>query len=171
MTTTSWVDLVLGREDGSKQAEAGECVASDPGIDGFDDQRKPMRERRLESKDYRTKKRRKSLQIGFVQAKRADRWAVRRHQDWLMYAIYEHLFDTARFRGRYRGTALLFLWEIAEDLNVNVATVSRKLRKLEKLDFIQFGRSKSDCFPNTFYISSYDVNPESTDNIPHGGQK
>jgi hypothetical protein len=171
MTTTSWIDLALGREGGSKQAEVGECVASDPGIDRFDDPRKPMRERRSESKDQRTKKRRKSLQIGVVQAKRADRWAVRRHQDWLMYAIFEHLFDTAKFRGKYRGTALLFLWEIAEDLNVNVATVSRKLRKLEQLHFIQFGRSKSDCFPNTFYIESYGVNADSTDNISNGGQK
>jgi DNA-binding MarR family transcriptional regulator len=138
-------------------------------LDSVNGRSGPKRDRRNGSKDKRNRDRAKQLEIGFVQARRADRWAVRKHGDWLLYTVYEHLFDLARFRGWRRGQALVFLWEIAADLNVNVATVSRKIRKLEELGFIRSSRSKSDCFPNAIHILHYEPK-DSTDDTSHGGQ-
>jgi hypothetical protein len=132
---------------------------------------RPKRKRRDGTKDKRNQHRMKCLQVGFIQEDRCVRWAVRCQRDWLLYAIFEHVFDLARFRGRYRGTALLFLWEIANDLGVSAPTVSRKLRRLEELGFIRFGRAKCDTFPNTLYILGYETkDPDSTDNTSTSGQ-
>lgn len=135
-----------------------------------DAEARPRRARRGRSEDKRNAERVKSLRVGFVQENRADRWAVRSHRDWLMYSLYEHLFDLARFRGRDRGHALVFLWEVALDLDVDVATVSRKIRKLEDLGFVRFDRSKSDCFPNVLHILRYLPVSDSTDNTSTDGQ-
>jgi len=143
-------------------------------MDRFEDEKhpelRPRRARRNESKDQRTRDRMKALQVGFVQEKRANRWAVRGRRDPLLYAVFEHIFDLAKFRGRYRGRALIYFWEIAEDLNVNCATITRKVRRLEELGFIWVRRARSDVFPSVFCIIGYDPNPDSTDNISTGGQ-
>ena len=143
-------------------------------MDRFEDEKnpelRPRRARRNESKDQRTKDRLKTLQIGFVQEKRANRWVVREHGDYLMYAIYEHIFDLAKFSGRYRGRALIYFWELADDLKVNCATVSRKVRRLEELGFIWVRRAKSDVFPSMFGVIGYEANPLSTGDISTGGQ-
>lgn len=143
-------------------------------MDRFQDEKnpelRPRRARRNESKDQRTKDRLKALQIGFVQEKRANRWAVRNHGDPLLYSLYEHIFDLAKFRGHYRGRALIYFWELAQDLRVNCATVSRKVRRLEELGFIWVRRAKSDVFPSMFGIIGYNVKQNSTGDISTGGQ-
>ena len=130
-------------------------------MDRFQDEKnpesRPRRARRNERKDQRTKDRLKALQIGFVQEKRANRWAVRNHGDPLLYSLYEHIFDLAKFRGHYRGRALIYFWELAQDLRVNCATVSRKVRRLE--DWFYLGRrAKSDVFRACLALSATTLN-------------
>lgn len=128
----------------------------------------PKRKRRTEDKESRTKARMRDLDIGFIQAKRSDRWAVRKTKDSLMYTLYEHLFDLAKFRGAYRGRALVYCWELAQDLGVNPATITRKIRKLEELGFIWVRRSKSDCFPTVFGLTTFEVQSNLTADIRDG---
>jgi len=143
-------------------------------MDRFQDEKnpelRPRRERRNESKDQRTKDRMKALQVGFIQSRRSLRWVIRSHGDPLMYAIWEHIFDLAKFKGPYRGRALIYFWEIADDLNINCATVARKVRRLEELGFIWVRRAKSDVFPNMFGIIGYNVKQNSTGDISSCGQ-
>jgi len=99
------------------------------------------------------------LQSGRVEAKRADRWAVRskiarrRLGDWILYGIYEHLSDLAAPADTsLEPEARLYFWELAEDFNVSRSTITRRIGRLEKMGLLKVKRTTSDCSPNTFTL-------------------
>ena len=99
------------------------------------------------------------LESGYVEAKRADRWAVRRRiarmrlGDWILYGIYEHLSDLAAPAGTsLEPQARLYFWELAEDFNVSRSTITRRIVRLEKIGLIKVKRTTSKCSPNTFTL-------------------
>ena len=99
------------------------------------------------------------LGSGCVEAKRADRWAVRRRiarmrlGDWILYGIYEHLSDLATpDRTSLEPQARLYFWELAEDFNVSRSTITRRIGRLEKIGLLKVKRTTSKRSPNTFTL-------------------
>jgi hypothetical protein len=81
-------------------------------------------------------------QFGVFRGKHGSRWAVRWHGDWLMSVIFEHFLDKARDKDTSR--CLDIVWEISWDLDIPLATVSRKIKKLVDLKFITVRRTRRD---------------------------
>ncbi len=102
------------------------------------------------------------LASGQIEVTRTDRWAVRRRiagytrprlSDWLLYGIYEHLLDLASPTGpSSQLEAHLYSWELAEDLKVSRATISRWVPRLEALGLLEVEWTVSDCSPNIFTL-------------------
>lgn len=99
------------------------------------------------------------LQSGRVEAKRADRWAVRSKiarrglGDWILYGIYEHLSDLAAPADTsLEPEARLYFWELEEDFNVSRSTIKRRIDRLEQMGLLKVKRTSSNCSPNTFTL-------------------
>lgn len=122
--------------------------------------KKAARKPRVDREKRRTERMAK-LASGRIQANRKDRWAVRRRiagytraklADWLLYAIYEHLLDLASPSDSSPSEAHLYSWELAEDLHVSRATISRWVARLEVLGLLKVKWTASDCSPNIFTL-------------------